>query len=277
MKHGFSLNADSSLPPAAGLHWESQLPPHSSALLPVTWSPQQTGPVAQLLSLKLDGKHQLQVRLIGTAISKAAADASKVKRKADQRRRRPFQPGYHDAPAATGTRPPQHDVGSTGPSSPPADTCSAVSSSGRESCAMQAQHMRAPGKPAKCASAQTTSRSHVRQHQPAPTPQGVRDSFRPPARRPAVGGSLHLNRPTAAAAAAPCTPRRNAPGSPVTSAASLQSLAGSDSLQSVHQQRKLVPHQASGSVRAVKSPGLSAKTPSTVSKDRKSFKYYHTE
>ncbi len=61
MQQGFSLIADPTLPPAAGLNWEMQLGAMSDTLLPVTWVPSETGPVSQLLHFKLDGRHRLQV------------------------------------------------------------------------------------------------------------------------------------------------------------------------------------------------------------------------
>jgi hypothetical protein len=58
---GFSLSADPDLPPAASLSWGAHVGPQDSRHLPVTWQPQEAGPLTELLCFKLDGKHRLQV------------------------------------------------------------------------------------------------------------------------------------------------------------------------------------------------------------------------
>lgn len=65
---GFSLSADPSLPAAASLNWSSAVAPHSSVLLPITWRPTAAGSVSRLIVFKLDGKHRLQVKLLGKAV-----------------------------------------------------------------------------------------------------------------------------------------------------------------------------------------------------------------
>lgn len=68
VQDGFSLSADPSLPAAASLNWTSAVAPHSSILLPITWRPTAAGSVSRLIVFKLDGKHRLQVKLLGKAV-----------------------------------------------------------------------------------------------------------------------------------------------------------------------------------------------------------------
>lgn len=68
VQDGFSLSADPSLPAAASLNWTSAVAPHSSILLPIAWRPTAAGSVSRLIVFKLDGKHRLQVKLLGKAV-----------------------------------------------------------------------------------------------------------------------------------------------------------------------------------------------------------------
>eukprot|EP00878_Enallax_costatus_P034413 GHUV01038150.1.p1 GENE.GHUV01038150.1~~GHUV01038150.1.p1 ORF type:complete len:929 (+),score=331.02 GHUV01038150.1:1045-3831(+) len=68
VQDGFSLSEDPTLPGAASLNWSSTVAPHSSILLPVTWQPSTAGAMSKLLTFKLDGKHRLQVKLLGKAV-----------------------------------------------------------------------------------------------------------------------------------------------------------------------------------------------------------------
>ncbi|GBF95503.1 hypothetical protein Rsub_07853 [Raphidocelis subcapitata] len=71
LAESFRLSDDPAAPPAAGLAWTAHLQPGACLLLPVTWAPAKAGAVAASLGLRLDGKHVLQVRLVGSAAQAA--------------------------------------------------------------------------------------------------------------------------------------------------------------------------------------------------------------
>lgn len=56
------------MPGAASLNWSTTVAPHSSVLLPVTWQPSAAGALSKSLIFRLDGKHRLQVKLLGRAV-----------------------------------------------------------------------------------------------------------------------------------------------------------------------------------------------------------------
>lgn len=74
---GFRLGDDPALPPAASLAWSAHLQPGDALLLPVTFAPPRPAAAAQTLALRLDGRHVLQVRLVGTGAPPPAARAAK--------------------------------------------------------------------------------------------------------------------------------------------------------------------------------------------------------
>ncbi|KAI8475158.1 MAG: hypothetical protein J3K34DRAFT_517600 [Monoraphidium minutum] len=73
INEGFRIGDDASAPPAASLAWAAHLQPQATLLLPVTFAPPRVAAAAQTLTLRLDGRHMLQVRLVGSGVQPAAA------------------------------------------------------------------------------------------------------------------------------------------------------------------------------------------------------------
>jgi hypothetical protein len=72
LQEGFSLAGEAGLSDAASAPWSSTMPPNTHTLLPVSWAPAAAGAVSKPLLFKLDGKHRLQVKLLGRAAVVAA-------------------------------------------------------------------------------------------------------------------------------------------------------------------------------------------------------------
>lgn len=114
---GFGLHEDPDVDADASLEWQVQLSPQEGVLLPVTWAPAALGPESQQLVFNLDGRHRVQVKLVGTCVAKPVTAAPRSRLTADQRLKRVMQQvaatsgRLKPAAAAAGAQPaPEHDA-----------------------------------------------------------------------------------------------------------------------------------------------------------------------
>ena len=300
---GFSLSEDISLPPAAGLTWNHHLGPGSSTVLPVTWQPTAAGPMAQPLSFKLDDKHRLQVKLIGTAAPRPAVDTAKRKQTADQRLRSVMQQA-NAAVAAAGSGP-----GARGTAASRAGKLrEAVNGSSSSTMGPPAARKPAPavarlangkdisrGRTVASSASSTSSVSSATassiRGDTKPAVGTDQTSFKlPPVRTKPVSTTLRLKprvSSTSASAAAAVTgggtttgvQQQKGPGSPASSAGGSSKPRPFSGLQQQQRAGSALSTATSsrGSPVARSSSHRESKLGSTAAKARKTFSFFHTE
>jgi hypothetical protein len=268
LQDGFSLAADPSLPAAASLSWSSSVPPHSSVLVPITWRPTTAGAVSKLLVFKLDGKHRLQVKLLGKAVMQFSQQPH---RSTDQSARHGMRHGSDAAAKKAGAL---------------SSSTNATSGSGaaRPAGASAVQGITAP-RPRSGGSSSMAPPSAAPGAARASKP-AVSSQFKAPARTSAAAaGSLRLKaRPAAAAAAAAAAaPPQGAgggaisrPGSSVP--ATPRSVRSSMTMSAVAMTPAgrpggSRPHSGGGGSSS-SSMASACKAPSST---RKTFRFFHTE